>query len=458
MMILSNQFDRLKTMETFSHCFNLSKNKSIKIELISGEFEHYFIIIRDPKGQLRALFTFKTRQKCYYIGENLNECSNGAIAGKMYNGEWEIKILKTYDIKKGYKIKISETTELPKENLPVDALAADFKRIFDTQKRYYLGDLHMHSNYSDGRVTLNHVYESALGKGLSYVSHTDHSVVTTKYPGDKIPNIPGTEITWDDYGHYNIFGLTEIIEFDYYIEKYLDNKSKAINEMLIAARRNNMLTSINHPFARGIDFQHDLDVTNFTNLEVINAPHLFIDEIDNLKACSFFDFLWLNGHKLYALGGSDAHKDNYYETYPVGEPTTKIFCDGLSISNLLLGMKNGNTIVQAFLKFEVEMFINDQIVYPGNHAHGNLKFKARTQEVVKWNIICNGEVIHTSIGKTYNNELSMKEQSYYRLEAWYDGEIILFVNPVYNMDFVPTDNNFLSLLKNFEDEYVEREE
>lgn len=45
------------------------KVKNLKITIDSESFEHFFLIIKDPKKEIRAVLTYKTRIKEYVISE-----------------------------------------------------------------------------------------------------------------------------------------------------------------------------------------------------------------------------------------------------------------------------------------------------------------------------------------------------------------------------------------------------
>ena len=448
-MIFSNKFDDGKTIELFSHSFELTTNSAISLK-IKGPFEHYFIVVKDPNGVQRALFTYKTRQKEYFITDDPLTMSNGSIAGPMTLGTWNLTVVKTYEVHGSYLLEVDTTDHKELNHLDSKVLEEDWSKVYNTQSRYYIGDLHMHSDFSDGRVTLHQVYNETKRVGMDYLAMTDHSTVTTLQPDSLLPNIPATEITWDNLGHYNIYGLKKLIDYTEYLDVN-QSKSSALNRMFKSMREEGKLISINHPFAEGIDLQHAINMEYITHLEIINAPHLLDVESDNNKALRFYDFLWNCGYKLIGIGGSDAHKENYYERYPVGLPNNKIYCEGLSIENLLSGLEKGHVIVQSGVDFEVIYTDSKKAnVLPGTRLLGTMNIQARSKEKVTWKLVKNGVVINEVFGSSYLNQVDIAHNEYVRLEAWNEDDFALFVNPVHSMDMVIENYDFLELVKEFE--------
>ena len=454
-MKINGEFQTQEGMEIQKFKYTHVSEASIRIEILKSKFEHFFIIVKDPKGIQRALFTFKTRQKKFYIGKNFSECSNGAIPGNMISGDWEITIAKTYNVGNNFELDIQSVDGLPEEVLCFDILNQDRNLIFETQSKYYAGDLHIHSNYSDGRISLEKVVEATKNKQLEFVAHTDHSVVTTHYPNIDYPVIPSTEITWDNLGHYNVYGLKSILAYDEYITKNIGNKSDVLNQMFSLFSNEGLLISINHPFAKGINLKHNIDMNNICLIEILNAPHLLDKETDNEKAVRFFDFLWNEGFKIFGIGGSDAHKDNYFDRYPIGIPTTKIFCEGLSINNVLSSMKAGNCFVESFINFELFMTDkNKNVILPGTKVNGEVKIISRSKEIVEYILIKNGKITDKKVGKYYSKEIKIEKGEFYRLEAWFDGEIVFFMNPIHDINLVPKEYDFLKLVSKFDPNYI----
>lgn len=415
--------------------FEVDGASSIHFTLIEGAFEHFFVIVKDPLGTIRALLSYKTRVKTYCLSSAYLHSDNNTIAGSIQNGTWSVDVVRTYLVKGGYRLQIEYdlgTTEKKGQN----PLASSHDLIRDPDTGWYRGDFHMHSAYTDGRVPLEEVVKTAHAKQLDFISMTDHSTVTTKFPETDFPVIPATEITWDDEGHYNAHGLKELPDYGYFVRSTA-NKNEALQLLFANLREQSCLLSMNHPFPMGWELKHNYDIRSMDAIEVINAPHQLDSEVDNERAVAFFDFLWQHGHYLPGIGGSDAHKKNYFEQYPIGLPITKVYCEGLSIRNILEAARKGNSFLQLEEEFEILYHRPGKVkdlVLPGTRVEGDVTMKSRCQVPVLWQLIKNGVVIQETKGRRFECDIHVEADEYYRLQARsFEDDLVLFVNPVHNM-------------------------
>ena len=447
-MIIKGSFNDSE-LEFLTYNFEVKNTRSICFKLINFPFEHISVIVRDPLSKIRGLFTFKTRQEKFVI---TNSSSSNLFNTDVINdGIWTIEVARTYKVDEGFELCIEfNTNDVTNEYYDIDF---DKSKIYNADKGWYSGDLHMHSNYSDGRVGLDEVCRSSERMNLDFISITEHNVFTTKYVKKDYPIIPATEVTWDNDGHYNAYNLKGFIDYGKYV-KNNSNKNIALDEMFSDLKNDDVYLSLNHPFSKGKSLGHDIDVGNFKFIEVINAPHLAVKEIDNDKAIKLFDYLWLNGIYLYGIGGSDSHKCNYKEEYyPIGLPTNRIHLEWLSIENILNSMLKGNLYVQLYNKFELDIESECKSLLPGDRVDGNVTYKVSCDEVVEFILYKNGKNINTINGKNCVFNFVVNENDFYRVEAIKNNEVILFTNPVHNMTKEKTKSRTLEIIEDFNKSY-----
>ncbi|CAM3599090.1 CehA/McbA family metallohydrolase [Erysipelothrix urinaevulpis] len=453
-MKFSGDFNVNEHYEYFEFIWNQTTSpKLLRLELVEVPFEHVLIHLRNPHKELVAQFTMKTRQKYLYFGELTAMLSNGATRTEIVEGAWVLEIIKPYQVGGRFEINIEEANTAP-SHANTSIYTQDFSKVWNTLSRYYQGDIHLHSDSSDGRITYEKIAKEFERSGLDYLSHTEHSIATTHYPNIQAPIIPGVEITFDNFGHYNVYGYNGIIDYQPYFIKN-DTKSDVLNDLFKHLSKEGHPISINHPFAKGIDLQHHIDMQYITHLEVINSPHLWEVETDNHKALLFFDFLWKNRICLIGVGGSDAHKENYYNKYPIGYPTTSIHCDGLSVNNLYDGLKQGKIIVTCYDDVEFEYKSSSgKIVHPLTRVdEGLYTMMGRSKTPIQWKVIVDGKIVHTHESCSLTHDIDLKSNSYVRVEGHRESDIILFTNPI--MTFTKEANqsiDFLKLVEEFEKE------
>lgn len=235
-----------------------------------------------------------------------------------------------------------------------------------TEAGWYRGELHAHTAHSDGSCELQSgnagpcpVYrtvEAAAEQGLDFIAVTEHNTVShhqslneLQMAFDQTVLMSGREIT-TFYGHANIFGTTEFIDF-----RVRDNQ---INPVLQEASEKGGFISINHPglpsgeICMGCGWIADTDYSLIDAVEVVNGS--VIDSGSGLlksplSGIPFWETLLNAGHKVTAIAGSDNHNaglrsDSGRQT-AIGEVTTVIFADTLAQNDLLDGLRNGRAFI-----------------------------------------------------------------------------------------------------------------
>ncbi|MBV7407045.1 CehA/McbA family metallohydrolase [Enterobacter sp. ENT03] len=437
--------------EVFTTVIPLHDAKGIDITLQAGPFEHFFLIVKDPQHRMRALLTWKTRIKQYQIRETFADGSNNTLPGKIMAGEWSFTVVKPGRLCGEIAYDIHCCGEV-KENAQPEAVAVldkPWNDVVNPRSGWYRGDLHAHSEYSDGRVSLQHISRRAIEQHLDFLALTDHSIVTTHFPAGAPLVLPATELTFDNDVHYNVFGLRHFIDYGHYFT-HAKNKNEALTALHRDLAASGALIAINHPFSSGMSLAHDFDLRAIHLLEVINAPHLADQPIDNEKAIRFFDFLWLNGHRLTAVGGSDAHKENSGGIYPLGQPITQIYCAGLSIRNLLTGLKGGQTVVDNGVNIQLTLRQALNVILPGSEVSGSVEFDAQgTDPALTWRLMRNGQCINQHTGRHFTFSVNLEPGNYCRLEARLNEQTVFFTNPVYCKLSPPEEYRFSVLRDRF---------
>jgi len=437
--------------EVFTTIIQVNNAQGIDIMLSAGPFEHFFLIVKDPQQRIRALLTWKTRIKQYQIREIFHVGSNNTLPGKIIAGEWSFTVVKPCWFSGEIEYEVHCCSDM-NEDVKTDAVAVldkPWDEVVNPCSKWYSGDLHAHSEYSDGRVSLAHISRRATEQHLDFLALTDHSIVTTHFPPGAPLVLPATELTFDNDVHYNFFGLHYLIDYANYFT-HAKNKKEALTTLHRDLAATGALIAINHPFSSGMSLAHDFDLCAIHLLEVINAPHLADQPIDNEKAIRFFDFLWLRGHRLTAVGGSDAHKENSLGIYPLGQPITRIYCAGLSISNLLGGLKGGHTIIDNGVNIQLTLRQALTQILPGSEVSGSIEFDAQGADpALRWRLICNGQCINEQTGIHFTASVNVEPGNYFRLEARLGKQTVFFANPIYCRLRPPEEHRFSVLRDQF---------
>ncbi len=161
-------------------------------------------------------------------------------------------------------------------------------------------DLHIHSNYSDGKSSVRDILNVAVRRGLNVISITDHDTLSgsleaidiVKEEHIPIEILPGVEIS-TRCGHLLAYGIEKDIDYDADVRDVID----AVHDL-------GGLISLAHPFQF---YRHGAVRLKYFKIvdciEVFNARSLFIFN----KLSNYF----CNRYGKCKTAGSDAHRAEF---------------------------------------------------------------------------------------------------------------------------------------------------
>lgn len=223
--------------------------------------------------------------------------------------------------------------------------------------RYYACDFHVHDREStDASPTLESNIQYAMAQGLDAIEASDHNTITqddyitdlqAKYPHLLI--IPGIE--WTTYhGHGNAMGA----------QKWVDHKigqpGVTPDTSVDAIHAQGALFAINHPaldvgdLCIGCSWTYtQLAASKVDAFEVESGGFRQAGFAFTVPALALWDSMLATGAHISAIGGSDDHSggnDTGAFRSAIGNPTTYVMADELSVAAILNGVKNGQTVVK----------------------------------------------------------------------------------------------------------------
>lgn len=204
---------------------------------------------------------------------------------------------------------------------------------------WYRGDLHSHSEHSDGSNTVLEIARHAEHLGLDFLAITDHNTTThhavmarTDTP---VLLIPGEEVTTYK-GHANVWGLREWVDFRV-------TSDAEMHRLLRWVEARQRPFSMNHPKPMGPPWE--LADPGFAIREVWQAPWRWY----NWHSVRDWDGALAAGKRIIPVGGSDAHfvpPAAARHPHTIGEPTTWLYCEGgLSEASALDAITSGRTAI-----------------------------------------------------------------------------------------------------------------
>ena len=235
-----------------------------------------------------------------------------------------------------------------------------FSKVFNPKPGWYSGDFHAHTNASnDGDYPPNVVAELARSEGLDFVTITDHNTIEGFSELDAnldYPIIPGMEVTLAK-GHFNVFGMGEKSPWmeDICVSQNaipLPVRYQTVSELMRQTGQEGLLNSINHPLLHYWEWLYkDTDLRYVHCVELWNDLYWPDNVNANPKTVEMWTD-WLNaGYRVSAIGGSDYH----YPPKPelglpgerLGQPTTYVFAEELSVAAILDGIRMGRAYVSS---------------------------------------------------------------------------------------------------------------
>lgn len=201
------------------------------------------------------------------------------------------------------------------------------------------GDLHVHTNGSDGDMSAAQTVCEAKRRGLRYVFLTDHNnyAQNENLPQDEdITVLPGLE--WTHFkGHAGCLGKTKPYKGD-----YVANTTQEVRAKLCEAHENGALVILNHPFCPHCGWQWGFEGMPFDCVEIINGS---VSAETNRKCLAWWQNELAHGNRLPVVGGSDYHYGGLCRA--IGSPSTCVYAMSRSPSDILEALRRGHGYVTA---------------------------------------------------------------------------------------------------------------
>jgi hypothetical protein len=321
----------------------------------------------------------------------------GYLPGELAPGEWAV-------LHNGYKV--------PEEGCTV------YVRIEFTMEtpRWLKGDLHMHSNHSDGTYTLEENASIMEELGCDFLAMTDHNTSSQNlaYPRNtEIVMIPGLEFT-TNFGHSNFLGVADPLD-DFRVSNMDD-----VHRRLQTGRERGAKIVLNHPHCSFCPWLWDFNV-DFDWVEIWNGPW----REPNLLTLHWWHEQLVAGRRLTAVGGSDTHRPHPYIRH--AGPTTWVYSETKTVRGILDGIEKGGVVISyapdgPFVNLEVGGFQIGDVV-PNDVASEPLRMTAAG--------VKSGDVIKLIGNRGVEAEQRIEEEgafifnfqraegvSFYRAEVW----------------------------------------
>lgn len=252
--------------------------------------------------------------KSIYVGEFGS--TRGYLSEPIMPGEWKIIVGAYHVAGESVEVKYSIDFEYRKELL-------------------LFGDLHIHSDASDGRFDIHTLGKMAQKAKLDFIGIANHNNFAENF---NLPNIDGLTfikaVEWTHYnGHINFFGVAAPFE-----NSFISNSFEETEKLIADAKKLGALISVNHPKCRFCPYKWD-NYDCFDMMEIWNGPM----RPSNLDAIKLWTDLLKQGKRIPIVGGSDYHRP--HSLARLGNPVTAVYAQSRKAEDILTSLREGRSFV-----------------------------------------------------------------------------------------------------------------
>tara|TARA_Y100001958_G_C21122413_1_gene466120 strand:- start:43 stop:972 length:930 start_codon:yes stop_codon:yes gene_type:complete len=305
---------------------------------------------------------------------------------------------------------------------------------------WFKGNLHTHTNKSDGDSSPKTVVEWYSNNNYDFLVLSDHNHLTLLNSNQtKLLLIPGEEITLNlPYTiHINAIGIKKVIE-----PTLKSTKVKTLQANIDNIINAGGLAEINHPNFRWAINEKDLvQVRGAHFLEVFNGNYNTHNFGGGGKKSveEMWDEMLSKEIKIWGVAVDDSHhfKEEFApHRHNPGRGWVEVFAKNLSEKNILNSMRNGNFYFSNGVKFK-NIYLNKEKIelsISGDYFNKGLSNSLVTDSKYTTQLISNrGEVIEEVYGKSVKFNLinDSNKYSYFRTKTISSTGSIGWTQPIF---------------------------
>ncbi len=251
--------------------------------------------------------------------------------------------------------------------------------LLDKSKKFYKANLHCHSDYSDGKLTVDEIKEAYKKEGYSIVAFTDHEILidNSRLNDEDFLAITSCEVAVKEFPelstmvrqdmkvtHLNLYSLdphrkTTPFYSDSYCAKYIKDNTRdlisfedenygrvyspeGINRIIKDAKERGFIVSYNHP---NWSLESAADYVNYEGMFAVEIFNSSVKEHYDLSDDeAAFDCLLRAGKKVFCTAADDNHN-----SYPFGDERCASFggwvcinAEKLEYGEIMNALQNGD--------------------------------------------------------------------------------------------------------------------
>ena len=272
------------------------------------------LALADSRKQLRGMQVNEfSRDSAEHILEtSAFQAGKGCLSGPVHPGKWHVIIYCRYLPETvAYHLQVTAESGTDTKRMPFGT-AQRPPEVLDHRKRWYCGELHMHSSESTGKASAEEVIQAAQDHKLDFIALTDHFSVShwdiiDNLDHQKPPLVIKSMELSGERGHANLHGLhswiNPFVDCDGELLDALGLAEWSMNHAAQAAHEQGGLFCINHPISGRVAWRYeDVDCSLADLLEVVCLP----DGPPSFLYPVLWDRFLLDGYRMTGIGSSDS--------------------------------------------------------------------------------------------------------------------------------------------------------
>lgn len=282
-----------------------------------------------------------------------SDATPGYLAGPITPGTWHV-ILGPYTVApQGLHYTVHITLTFGPAGQPFRANPAPAAAPAKSRGRaWYRGDCHLHTVHSDGRRTPDLLVADARAAGLDFMVSTEHNTPSASLQWgtvatDDLLILNGEEVTTRS-GHWPALNLPVGHWIDW---RYRSDQPEDFQRFVDDVHRVGGMVVAAHPFAACVGCTYEYNYEKADAIEVWNGPWTLDDE----ATVTNWDGLLRTGHRIPAVGDSDAHNPGQV----VALPHNVVLADDLRAESLVAGLRAGHTWIAESSAVQLAMTASD---------------------------------------------------------------------------------------------------
>jgi len=356
------------------------------------------------------------------------DTTTGFLCGPITGGNWTVEI---------------ETHGICSEKVSYELEIWFYKK--EIEYKWYKGELHLHTNHSDGKTDLKNMVELVKDYNLDYFALSDHNTISawneiTNEMTDDITIIPSIELS-------SYFGHAVALNINSYIDWRTTDKNDNLEKQIRQIHNQGGLFSVAHPFSignpvcMGCEWEYsEIDWKQIDLLEVWFRNWEY-NIIQNTLARKLWHRKLDEKYKITIISSNDLHDPQFYKNNK-RIPFTYVKAEECTKEHISYALSRGKAYISSGPEVDFKAALNDNIIGEmGDVIKFNSEIKLRFSvkkltNKVEANLYHDGEIVYTkNLKKSKDNmiyyNISKVGYYYWEIKAENSKEILVLTNPIF---------------------------